>query len=193
MWKTTDTELPDDKIVGYFIERERRLALAFLHSRFSLSDDDAEDIIQDSCIALYDNVHNGKYTKQSATLSTYFKSICWRTACKFVTRAKGAVTLDGNPKTEPTGEYDPSQIEYILGLSDSGLSKEQRQTMRDIVQDLPSPCEDILWAYYGDGMDMKGIAKLVGFKNADSVKSKKSWCVSRLKERFNKIKDLFYD
>lgn len=183
----------DDRAVATFIVRERRKALAFLHSKFTLSDDDAEDIIQDACIALFENIKNGKYTKQDARLSTYFYSICWRSACKFVTRTRHVDSLDDSLSHGTSEEYDPSQIEYILGLSDSGLTMEQKQIMRDIVQDLPSPCEEILWSYYGDNMSMKDIADLIGFKNADSTKSKKSWCVSRLKERFNKMKSLFYD
>lgn len=186
--------MPTDQLVAHFIEHERTSALLFLRSRFSISDDDADDLVQNACIALYENIHSGKYHQQpGVTLSTYFKSICWRMACKFVTRKPSTVPIDQLLPKEPD-QYDPSQLEYIMGLAQGGgITQEQRATMRRLVQDLPSPCEDILWAYYGDNLSMKEITELIGFRNADSTKSKKSWCISRLKERFTQIKNMFYD
>ena len=90
------------------------------------------------------------------------------------------------------GEYDLAKLEAVLGLGD-GLSQEQITMMREIVQDLPQPCEQILWLYYGDDLSMKEIADVIGFNGADSVKSRKSQCLSKLKERFTKIKKSFYD
>ena len=40
---------------------------------------------------------------------------------------------------------------------------------------------------------MKEIADAIGFNSADSVKSKKSQCMSKLKERFTKIIKAFYE
>ena len=193
MAKKTDFEIPDDLILGHFFEQERRKTLVFLKNRLSISEEDAEDIFQEASINLFNNIHEGKLTELTASLSTYFTAICWRMGCKFVTRHPHITSIEENIQKRGPEIYDSTQIEYVLGLSDSNLSKEQKQSMREIVQDLPSPCEEILWAYYGDNLDMAEISQLIGFKNADSAKAKKSWCMSRLKERFNKIQSLFYD
>ena len=53
--------------------------------------------------------------------------------------------------------------------------------------------EDILWLYYGDNLDMATIAKMLDYSSPDSVKTTKSRCMSKLKARFMKIKEDFYD
>lgn len=60
--------------------------------------------------------------------------------------------------------------------------------MRDLVQNLPKPCDDILWYYYGDNLDMQTIADLLEYKNSTTVKSTKHRCMSKLKEKFDLIK-----
>ena len=148
-------EIPDEKVLNLFFEQQRKKTLVVLQNRLALSHDDAEDIYQEACVALYQNIQSGKLVELTSSLSTYFTSICMN---------KGKKLLDRRPAT-----------------------------MRDIVQDLPSPCEEILWSYYGDGLQMKEIAELIGFNGPDSVKSKKSQCMSKLKERFMRIIKEFYE
>ena len=107
-------------------------------------------------------------------------------------RGHSTISFDQMLDNTQYDEYGLAQLEAVLGLGD-GLSSEQTKMMRDIVQDLTHPCEDILWAYYGDDLSMKEIADVIGFNGADSVKSKKSQCMSRLKERFTRIIKSFYE
>lgn len=65
--------------------------------------------------------------------------------------------------------------------------------MRDLVQELPKPCDDILWYFYGDNLSLQTIADLLDYNNANSVKTTKSRCMSKLKEKFDQIKSEFYD
>ena len=185
-------EIPDDKVLNLFFEEQRSKILVILKNRLALSSDDAEDIYQEACIALYQNIQSGKLTELTSSLSTYFTSICLNKGKKLVDRRPNTISFDGAIENTEGDEYSTAQIEMILGLGD-GISPEQRSTMRDIVQDLPSPCEEILWSYYGDGLQMKEIADLIGFNGPDSVKSKKSQCMSKLKERFMQIIKEFYE
>lgn len=185
-------EIPDDKVLNLFFEEQRSKILVILKNRLALSSDDAEDIYQEACIALYQNIQSGKLTELTSSLSTYFTSICLNKGKKLVDRRPDTISFDGAIENTEGDEYSTAQIEMILGLGD-GISPEQRSTMRDIVQDLPSPCEEILWSYYGDGLQMKEIADLIGFNGPDSVKSKKSQCMSKLKERFMRIIKEFYE
>jgi len=193
MAKKIDFEIPDEKVLSHFFEHERRKILVILQSRLGLGTEDAEDIYQNSCIALFQNIHAGKLDNLTASLSTYFTSICLNQAKKFLRDRHSLTSFDGIIEQTQQDEYSASQIELILGLSESDITAEQKKMMRDIVQDLPSPCEEILWAYYGDNLSMKEIAPLVGYSNADGVKARKSQCMSKLKERFEKLKSLFYD
>lgn len=154
-------------------------------------------------------LNEGKLEDLRSTLLTYFNKVTWFQALKYL-RSKGN---DQRPlPTSPQGEgYHPDgsvlplwgsqrgsfydqQIDALLSLTDDdGLTNEQKSMMRDIVKDLPSPCEEILWSFYGDGMDMKTIAQIIGSKNAAVAKQQKSRCMSKLRARFEKIKAEFYD
>lgn len=182
----------DDRLLGQFFEKERSKVFAVLKNRLSISKVNAEDIYQEACLALYNNIHNGKLETLTCSLSSYFMQICLNHGYNCVNRKRPTESFDQMFDNTKYDEYGLAQLEAILGLGD-GLSKEQTAMMRDIVQDLPYPCEDILWAYYGDNLSMKEIAEVVGFKGADSVKSKKSQCMSKLKERFTKIIKSFYE
>ena len=184
--------LPDDKLLAQFFDKERIKILAVLRNRLSISIEDAEDIYQDACIVLFDNIHNGKLRTLTCSLSTYFTQICLNMGYNFVNRGHSTTSFEQMLDNTQYDEYCLAQLEAVRGLGD-GLSQEQTAMMRDIVQDLPYPCEDILWAYYGDDLSMKEIADVIGFNGADSVKSKKSQCMSKLKERFTKIIKSFYE
>lgn len=184
--------IPDDRLLGQFFEKERSKLLVVLRNRLAVSTEDAEDIYQDACIALYNNIQNGKLKKLTCSLSTYFTQICLNMGYNFVNRGHSTDSFDQMLENSQYDEYGLAQLEAVLGLGD-GLSQEQTAMMRDIVQDLPHPCEDILWAYYGDDLSMNEIADIIGFNGADSVKSKKSQCMSKLKERFTRIIKSFYE
>ena len=184
--------IQDERLLGQFFEKERCKLLAVLRNRLSISTVDAEDIYQDACIALFDNIKRGKLKTLTCSLSTYFTQICLNMGYNFVNRGHSMTSFDQMLENTQYDEYGLAQLEAVLGLGD-GLSSEQTAMMRDIVQDLPHPCEDILWAYYGDDLSMKEIADIIGFNGADSVKSKKSQCMSKLKERFTRIIKSFYE
>lgn len=185
-------EIPDEKVLNLFFEEQRNKTLVVLHNRLALSLDDAEDIYQEACITLYQNIQSGKLVALTSSLSTYFTAICMNKGRKLLDRKPNSISFERAVENTEGDEYSTSQIETILGLGD-GITAEQRAVMREIVQDLPSPCEEILWSYYGDGLQMKEIAELIGFKGPDSVKSKKSQCMSKLKERFMRIIREFYE
>ena len=53
-----------------FIAEERNKVLSYLRKKFSLSDDDLNDIYQESSVALFLNIQEGKLTNLTCTLST---------------------------------------------------------------------------------------------------------------------------
>lgn len=182
----------DERLLGHFFKKERSKVLAVLNNRLSISTEDAEDIYQDACIALFNNIRNKKLKILTCSLSTYFMQICLNMGYNFVNRGHSTTSFNQMLENIQYDEYSFTQLETVLSLGD-GLSQEQTSMMRDIVQDLPHPCEDILWAYYGDDLSMKEIACIIGFNGADSVKSKKSQCMSKLKKRFTRIIKSFYE
>ena len=187
-----DSEISENRLID-FITDERAKALSFVKKNFSMENDDAEDVVQESYMALFKNIKQGKLVNLTSTLSTYFLSICWRQGLKHKGKKARVISFDEKFENTQKDEYSESKIDEILNFGESSITNEQKSFMHQIVQDLPKPCEDILWYYYGDDLDMQTIADLLEYKNADTVKSTKSRCMSKLKERFSKMKEDFYD
>lgn len=203
--------------IGTYINGVMTKSKAFLRSRFSsMSESDIEEIFGNSEIALFEKVHRGelqvaegkikilnegKLEDLRSTLLTYFNKVTWFQALKYLrSKSNNANYPNQNDRLFPaviggaSNPLDDQQIDALLSLTDDdGLTDEQKSMMRDIVKDLPSPCEEILWSFYGDGMDMKTIAQIIGSKNAAVAKQQKSRCMSKLRARFEKIKAEFYD
>jgi RNA polymerase sigma factor (sigma-70 family) len=168
-----------------FFTKEKRKTVALLRDRYNLSHESAEDVYQDSCIALFQNIKNGKLVTLTSSLSSYFTQICIFQSLKKIRDVKSFVSLDN-------GQYDTTKVENLLGL-DGGFSVKQQQAMEDIIKHLPSPCDVILWSYYYDNMNLSEIASVIDFKNTDSVKAKKTQCMKKMKDRFlTQIKEILY-
>lgn len=168
-----------------FFTKERKKTVTFLKSRYRLSNEEAEDVYQDSCIALFHNIQDGKLVSLSSSLSTYFTQICVYQTLKKLSDAKPTDSLDD-------GQYDTSKVDELLETN-GGFTIKQQQAMETIVNHMPPPCNVILWSYYYDNMSMTEIANVIDFKNSDSVKAKKAQCMKQLKDKFsNLIKDILY-
>ena len=164
-----------------FIRQERGKCINFLRKQFSLSLDDAEDVFQDSCIVMFNNIQSGKLTELTSSLATYLTGICMHKAMHFVDKQKRKVSY----------EYSGLQnvmIHEVIDYTDGILQKEKIAAVHKIVRNLPEPCDKISWGYYADELNMKDMADMYGYKNADTVKSLKSRCMSKFKEKYNQIK-----
>lgn len=173
--------LYNEQELGGFFMRERKKVIVLLRHKYSLSQDEAEDVYQDSCLALYRNIKTGKLDTLTSKLSTYFIQICIFQSLKKIRDAK------------ITEEYDQNMVNTLIDM-DGGFTIGQQQAMEELIKSLPSPCNDILWSYYYDNMSMREIAEAVNFSTANSVKAKKSQCMSKLRLTYGKkIKNLMYE
>lgn len=181
-----NTQIPKtERDFSAFFTKERKKTISLLRGRYKLSQESAEDIYQDSCIALFQNIKNGKLVSLTSSLSSYFTQICIFQTLNKIRDAKSFESLD-------CGQYDSSKVDELLGTG-GGFTVKQQQEMADIVNHLPPPCDVILWGYYYDEMSLKDIANVIDFKNSDSVKAKKTQCMKKLKDRFvTQIKEILY-
>ena len=168
-----------------FFTKELKKTVSLLQGRYNFSQEQAEDVYQDSCIALYQNIVRGKLVKLTSTLSTYFTQICIFQALKKKRDDKLNEILEDR-------QYDNSKVDVLLGL-DGGYSLKQQMAMEDIVNHMPPPCDVILWSYYYDNMKMTEIASVIDYKNSDTVKAKKAQCIKKLKDKFStQLKEIIY-
>ena len=134
-----------------------------------------EDILQESVIAVWRNVHKNEFILQSK-LSTYVMAIAknlWFKELKKKTRFKYVDESDQIPEMS-----EPIQLDLDAHL------------IVQMVKEMDETCRKLLSYFYFDGYDNKLIAEKLGFANTDSVKSKKYQCFKKLQitvlSRYNK-------
>lgn len=171
-----------------FIKSQRDRTIAYLHRSFSISKDECEDIFQDSFIILYRNAQDGKLDNLTSSVSTYFMAICKNKAMELL-RTKGKYihsTIDD--EIQKTTTFLESKIYQVLSFDNDDANTEQKEALvRKIVKDLPSPCNELLWGFYRDGLSMKDLAERYGYSNENTVKVTKHRCCDKFKKRFTEM------
>lgn len=134
------------------------------------SEDEAKDIFQDALIVFWEKVTSEKLVLTSK-ISTYLYSVCQNLWRKELDR-KGKHTDELKESADGT---DPDQQERI-------------NIVNQCIANLGEGCRQILTYYYFEKMNMTDIAKIMGFANADTAKTKKYKCKQELD---NMIKTLY--
>ena len=163
--------------------------LAFLQGHFSLKRDDCEDIFQESFITLYKNASDGKLINMTASLATYFNGICRNKALEMMRgRGKTVNIIDEYPDTTKD-EFEDDRIDRLIALEEDTEQIEMRKAalVRQIVKDLPEPCNRLLWGFYRDGFSMKTLADMLNYSSETSVKVTKYRCCDKFKKRYTEI------
>ena len=107
--------------LGQFFKEEAPKVLVVLKNRLSITEEDAEDIYQNACIALYNSIKKEKHKQLSWKKYTYFLQICLNMGYNFVNRRHLTSSFDQMLDNTRYDEYDIAKLEAVLGLGD-GLS-----------------------------------------------------------------------
>ena len=176
-----------------FLAEEKGKVLAYLSKKFSLSDDDLDDIYQESSMALFLNIQEGKLTNLTSTLSTYFLRICINQSLKFIGKQQKLVPLfDDNSVTEKD-EFRPDKIDELYQLctedEDAERVAHSERIVQRIIEVMPDTCKNIFKGYYWDNFTTSTIADMFGFANANSVKAQKYKCIQKFRNKYNELMD----
>ena len=172
-------------IIDEFVKSQRVKTISYLQRNFSISTDDCEDIFQDSFMILYHNAQEGKLEDLTSSVSTYFFSICRNKAMELLRKRGKYIQSQVEAEDVPSGQFLESKINSILSFDDDGRDIEQKEALvRDIVKNLPSPCNELLWGFYRDGLSMKDLAERYGYSSESTAKVTKHRCCDKFKKRF---------
>lgn len=173
-----------------FASKEWAKALAFLQNRFGIPEDDCKDIFQESFIVLYNNIQTGKLTEMTASLSTYFMSICRNKALEHLRGVSKSVHVEDELSLSLMDEEIKSEkIEALLALDDgdSVIEAQKEELVRSIVKNLPSPCNELLWGFYRDNLSMRSLADMFNYSSESSVKVTKHRCCEKFRAKYNEL------
>lgn len=182
----------DDTTLNHFAAAEWSKALHYLGKSYGLSPDDCKDVFQEAFLTLYNNVCDGKLSKLTSSLSTYFIGICRNKALELLrTKARMPAIDDETSQSLTGGAFLEDKANTLISLDDSDFEREKQRLVCGLVRNLPAPCNELLWGYYRDELSLKALAQSLGYSEG-SVKVTKHRCTEKFKMRYKElVKKLF--
>jgi DNA-directed RNA polymerase specialized sigma24 family protein len=161
----------------------RNMKAGFMAKVFSmnwhgkLASQDLEDIFQESCIVLMQTVKGGGFEVKSDNGIFNFLITTGDKKAKNLIKKKSPLLCDELPDGPEvrTNKKDSH-------LTDADKQKLQHEFLEMIYDTMPHDCKRIFKLFYWDHKPMDDIASIMGMKNADSIITKKSRCMSKFKE-----------
>ena len=159
----------DEEALVMLYDSNRR-SIVTLVMRNNGAADDAEDVLQESLIVLWERVRAGKF-EYKAKLSTFIYATA-KNLWSQKLRRKGR---------EIAGELDPDGPEDLAPSPlENLIASEQAALVSEALGKIGEQCRKLLLLFYWDELSMDEIAVKLGFANADTAKAKKYQCKKAL-------------
>ena len=160
----------------------------------SLSSDDWEDIFQEACMILMENVKKNKFEeRQGSTLFSYFVEIGKRTMqAALRKKAKHHPVPEKNDGSPHIVMLWPGTASKNVEQESESVSTEDKQKEQDrfldrVFDSIPDACKTLLKKFYWDHKPMDEIASILSLRNADTAKTKKNRCMNQFKDIAKKL------
>jgi RNA polymerase sigma factor (sigma-70 family) len=179
-----------------FIAHERNLDIAYLRKNMGISQENAEDIYQDSCIALITNIRNGKLTELTTSLSSYLLQICKYQATHLFRRQRRINSFTDDDFSKVRSDLDSADdnfnddcIDEILDLIDDedNFYDEILDQVEELVQNLPEPCHTLIWGKFWEKLSHNELAKILDYRSANVSKTQLSRCLDKFQAKISSL------
>ena len=168
------------------VDGERENVLMRLMGRFkSLRFEDLEEVYDDGCLVLWEKMMDKEFELREKSLVGYLVRICRNIGMHYLRKVNEDIeSLDRiMERGYEVREDDGRGIEEIFDVMDErGNEDERYEKLERIWSKLKEVDRMILESYYVDGCKMEEIAKKIGYRNGNSVKSKKNKVLRRMIE-----------
>ncbi|HXD77209.1 MAG TPA: sigma-70 family RNA polymerase sigma factor [Puia sp.] len=156
-----------------FLYREYSHSVSSFLINFGASEQDADDVFQETVIAFINIVQQGKY-RMEASIKTFLVSVAkniWRNEMKKRQRTDFR---------EQRFESGRAQSEDLINewINES----EKKRQLRELVSQLGEPCRKLLTLFYYEDLSMKEILTHLPYGNEQVVRNKKYKCLQQLAE-----------
>ncbi|HTX17882.1 MAG TPA: sigma-70 family RNA polymerase sigma factor [Bacteroidota bacterium] len=155
----------DEEGLAILFDENRRAVTSFVLKN-SGSREDAEELLQDAVVILWEKVRREEY-EYRAKLSTFIlatvKNLWFRRLAQRRREHRDQEFVEAAPNDEP------SPLEELIEGEDAKI-------VGDALRRLGEPCRTLLLLFYWEELSLEQIGMKMGFANADTVKSKKYQC-----------------
>ena len=173
-------------IFNKVVDGERENVLMRLMGRFkSLRYEDLEEVYNDGCLVLWDKMMDKEFMLKEKSMVGYLVRICRNIGMHYLRKVNEEIeSLDRiMERGYEVREDDGRGIEEIFDVMDErGNEDERYEKLERIWSKLKEVDRMILESYYVDGCRMEEIARRIGYKNGNSVKSKKKKVLMKIME-----------
>lgn len=179
-----------------FISGEKGKILTYLRKNYSVSDEDIDDIFQESSMALYLNIRDGKLSNLTSSLGTYFMKVCINQTLKFLGKSNKVVPLVDESRISNGNTVRDDKVDELYGFCMDTEEEDRKVRMEllvnNIIASMTDTCKNILQGYYWNDFSTSTIADMFGFSDANSVKAQKYKCVKKFRDKYNELKGKIY-
>ena len=173
-------------IFNKVVDGERDNVLMRLMGRFkSLRYEDLEEVYNDGCLVLWEKMMDKEFELREKSLVGYLVRICRNIGMHYLRKVNEDIeSLDRiYERGYEMRDDDESGIEEMFDvMEEKGNEDEIFERLDRVWNKLKKVDRMILESYYVDGCRMEEIAKRIGYRNGNSVKSKKNKVLRRMME-----------
>lgn len=159
----------DEQGLVLLYEANQRMVRSYI-LRNSGTSQDAEDLLQEAVVILWEKVRRGQFEVRSK-LSTFVYATVKNLWLRRLAHMRREIPTDINPGDAES--MDPSPLDEVI-------ESEEASRVREALERLGDPCKTLLLLFYWEELTMEEIAIRLGLANADTAKSKKYQCKKAL-------------
>jgi RNA polymerase sigma factor (sigma-70 family) len=167
----------DEEALVMLYRSNRKPVTAFV-LRNNGTQDDAEDMLQEALIVMWERVRSGRF-EYTAKLDTFVFATVKNMWMRRLFRKRHELPETQRPDDSPDG---------AASVLDDMIAGEESRLVKEALDELGDPCRNLLLLFYWEELPMDEIAARLGFANAETAKSKKYQCKKALQallqERF---------
>ena len=178
------------------MEGERENMMLRLMSRFkTLRYEDLEEVYSDGCLVLWNKMMDEEFKLEEKTMVGYLFRICRNIGMHYLRKVNEDVeSLDRILERGCEREYEEDGMKEFFDVRDEGSDRNEIFEKLDRAWDkLKDVDRMILESYYVDGCRMEEIAMRVGYRNGNSVKSRKNKVLRKMMEMMEEEEAGFKD
>ena len=172
-------------IYNKVVDGERENVLLRLMGKFkSLRFEDLEEVYDDGCLVLWEKMMDKEFELREKSLVGYLVRICRNIGMHYLRKVNEDIeSLDRIYERGYEMRDDERGIEEMFDvMEEKGNEDEIFERLDRVWNKLKKVDRMILESYYVDGCRMEEIAKRIGYRNGNSVKSKKNKVLRRMME-----------
>lgn len=165
------------------VEKEKENVMMMLMSRFvRLRYEDLEEVFDDGCLVLWNKMMDEGVELVEKSMVGYLRRICRNIGMHYLRKVNDDLVSLDRIMEDSCRSYDGDDglNEMFDVLDERGSDEEMFERLDVVWKKLKDVDRMILESYYLEGCKLNEIAKKVGYKNGNTVKSKKDKVLKRM-------------